>query len=202
MKERYMGGDNMASQIEIRVQRVEPLYEEYAEPTIRFVGDITNRSNDRVLLVYLNCEISLKDKGIVLGTVPLVIDNLSPNQQKELKISFSFSIDSNNVIHDLLKQQELEDVVFELNFSGFCLKHPTSGSQYLSNLNSVAINISQEIGLPVDKYRRLLSTYYRDIAWISVSRETYNKLKDLMNSEGATTLDELISKIIAEREKK
>ena len=59
--------------------------------------------------------------------------------------------------------------------------------------------MTQEIGLPVDKYRRLLSTYYREIAWISVSRETYHKLRDLRDRKGATTLDELIS-IMIERE--
>ena len=183
--------------LEIRVQKVEPLYDKYACPTIKFVGDITNRANDRVFLAYLQCEIMLKDKDMTLETVPVAIANLLQNQTKNFEIIFSFDIDSNNVIHDLLKQQELEDVNFILRFKGFCLFG--AQGQPLNNIQE-NISLTQEIGLPVDKYRRLLSTYYRDIAWISVSRETYHKLRDLMNRKGATTLDELIS-IMIEREK-
>jgi len=182
-------------QIEIRVQRVEPLYDRYAEPTVRFVGDITNRANDRVFLVYLQCEITLKDKGITLGTVPVAVANLPQNQTKNFEIIFSFGIDSSNAIHDLLKQQELEDVNFILTFKGFCLFGPQG--QPLNNIQE-PISVTQEIGLPVDKYRRLLSTYYRDMTWISISRETYHKLRDFMDREGATTLDELISRMIEE----
>jgi len=184
-------------QIEIRVQRVEPLYDRYAEPTVRFVGDITNRANDRVFLVYLQCEITLKDKGITLGTVPVAVANLPQNQTKNFEIIFSFDIDSNNAIHDLLKQQELEDVNFTLTFKGFCLYSPQG--QPLNNIQE-NISVTQEIGLPVDKYRRLLSTYYREIAWISVSRETYHKLRDLRDRKDATTLDELISIMIKREE--
>lgn len=182
--------------LDIRIQKVEPLYDKYASSTIRFIGDITNRANDRVFMVYLQCEIRLKDIEITLGTIPVTVANLSPNQTKNFEIIFSFSIDSNNVIHDLLKQQELEDVNFILTFRGFCLFGPQGQPPHNIQDNIYAI---QETGLPVDKYRRLLSTYYRDIAWISVSRETYHKLRNLMDKKGATTLDELIS-IIIERE--
>lgn len=59
--------------LEIRIQKVDPLYDGYARPTVKFVGDITNRANDRVFLVYLQCNIALKDKDIKLGSVPLVL---------------------------------------------------------------------------------------------------------------------------------
>ena len=73
------------SNLEIRVQRVVPLYDKYACPTIRFVGEITNRADDRVFLAYLQCEITLKDKRITLGTVPIAVANLPQNQTKNLK---------------------------------------------------------------------------------------------------------------------
>ncbi len=182
-------------ELEIRIQRVEPLYDKYAEPTVKFVGDITNRMNDRVFLTYLQCRISLRDKGIILRTVPLCVENIPLNQTKNFEIVFSFSIDSSNVIHDLLKQQELEDVIFTISFNGFCLFGPQAQGQPLNSIQE-RVQGTQEIGLPVDKYRRLLSTYYRDMAWISVSRETYHKLRDLMNKKGTTTLDELVRDII------
>lgn len=179
--------------LDIRIQKVRPLYDEYAEPAVKFIGDITNRANDRIFLAYFRCEVILKDKNIKLGEVPLVIPNIMPNQTKNFEIIFSFSIDLNNIIHDLLKQEELEDVNFSLRFNGFCLFGPQG--QALNNVQD-SISTTQEVGLPVDKYRRLLSTYYRDITWISVSRETYYKLRELMDKKGATTLDELIRNII------
>jgi len=186
----------MPPQIEIRIQRVEPLYEGYAEPTVRFIGEITNRTTDRVFFTYLQCKIRLRDKGLTLGNVPLIIGQLAQNQPQNFEIPFSFGIDSNNAIHELLKHQELEDVTFELIFSGFCLWHPSS----LTVVNYQPINTTQTIDLPVDKYRRLLSTYYRDLSWISVSRETYHRLKELMDKRGKTTLDELISAMVEEIE--
>lgn len=185
--------------IDIRIQRVEPLYDNYAEPTVKFVGDITNRANDRVFLAHFQCEIILKDKGITLGNIPFTIGNLPQNQTKNFEIFFSFGIDSNNMIHDLLKHQELEDVIFTIKFTGFCLFGPQG--QPVNNVHE-PISATQEVGLPVDKYRRLLSTYYRDIAWISVSRETYHNLRELMDKKGATTLDELIKDMIIEKESK
>ena len=181
--------------IKIRIQRVEPLYDKYAEPTIKFIGDITNRANDRVFFAHFQCEITLKDKEIILGNIPFTVANLPQNQTKNFEIFFSFDIDSNNMIHDLLKQQELEDVIFTIKFTGFCLFGPQG--QPPNNVYE-PISITQNVGLPVDKYRRLLSTYYRDIAWISVSRETYHTLRELMDKKGATTLDELIRNIIGE----
>jgi len=178
-------------QIEIRVQRVEPLYEDYAEPTIRFTGEITNRAGDRVFFTYLQCMIKLSDKGLILGNVPLIIGELRQNQPESFEMPFSFSIDSSNAMHELLKHPDLEDVTFELTFSGFCLWNPLNQTV----VNYQPIGTTQTIELPVDKYRRLLSTHYRDLTWISVSREIYHKLRDLMNREGATTLDELISRM-------
>jgi hypothetical protein len=180
-------------QLEIRIQRVEPLYDKYAEPTVNFLGDITNRANDMVFLAYFRCEVALKNGGIVLGTVPLAVPNLQYNLSKNFEVFFSFGVDPNNVIHDLLKQQELEDIIFAITFKGFCLYGPQG--QPLNNMLE-GISQTKEIGLPIDKYKRLLSTYYRDIAWISVSRETYHKLRELMNKKGATTMDELITDIM------
>jgi len=190
----------VSPQIEIRLQRVEPKYDSYAEPTVKFIGEITNRANDRVFLVCLQCTIKLRDKGLILGNVPLIISQLEQNQPKRFEIDLSFSIDSNNAVHELLKHQELEDIIFELMFTGFCLFIPPNATQ-VSQIATWSIPPrTLTIELPVDKYRRLLSTYYRDLAWISVSRETYHKLKELMNRKGATTLDELISTMIEEIE--
>jgi len=186
----------MPPQIDIRVQKVEPLYEGYAEPTVRFTGEITNRTSDRVFFIHLQCTIRLRDKDLILCKVPLIIGQLAQNQPQSFEIPFSFSIDHNNAIHELLKHQEFEDVTFELIFNGFCLWNPPNQTV----VNYQPITATQTADLPVDKYRRLLSTYYRDLAWISVSRKAYHRLKELMNKTGKTTLDELILTMVEEYE--
>ena len=179
-------------QLEIKIHKVEPLYDVYAKPTVKFVGEIINRVNEKVFLVYLQCDIALKDKNIKLGSIPIVLSDVLQNQTKNFEIIFGFSIDSNNIIHDLLKQQELEDVNFSIALTGFCLYGPLG-----QPLNStLPLSITNEVSLPIDKYRRLLSTYYRDIAWISISRETYHNLSKLKDEKGVTTLDELIKSMI------
>jgi hypothetical protein len=47
----------------------------------------------------------------------------------------------------------------------------------------------------------LLSTYYRNLTWIAVSRETYLLLKEKVDKEGLT-LDEVIRRTLAKGDEK
>ena len=172
------------------------MYEGYAAPTIKFSGQAVNKAGDLMHFCYLSCDVSLKaTTELILGSAPVVIAPLLQNQPKNFEFVFSFTIDANNVIHEMMKKQELEDVFFKLNLKGFWLHGPPGGQPPFSSSNTPSFHC--EIGLPVDKYRRLLSTYYRNLSWVSVSRETYSLLTDLMNKKGFTSMDELMKSLIS-----
>ena len=179
--------------LELTMIKADPLYEGYASPAVKFSAQAVNKASDHIHFCYLSCNVYLKAaKQLMLGSTPIVMTGLGPNQPRDVEFTFSFDIDANNAIHDVVKQPELEDVPFRLHFIGSLLFGPPGQP----SASSTDASFEREIGLPVDKYRRLLSTYYRDLSWISVSRDTYSQLKDLMNKSGLASMDELIQQLI------
>jgi hypothetical protein len=61
--------------------------------------------------------------------------------------------------------------------------------------NKLKDQVIRVSALPVDKWRRLLSHYYRNLSWIAVSRDTYSEFKRHMDEQGLTP-DELMKQLM------
>jgi hypothetical protein len=97
-----------------------------------------------------------------------------------------------------LKAVEGEDITFKLIFKAQ-YQYMSGGGTYLSSrFYGDREFVEKTATLPIDKWKRLLSTYYRKLTWIAISRDTYFLVKEKVEKEGLT-LDEIIRRALIER---
>jgi len=199
--------------IEIPIVTVEPYYKAFM-PAIKFriqLGEARSsaKSAERIIGGFLNVDVSiLKDKGswdtVWLGrfTLPIAASSERPLNQYTTEQIFALSIDINNSMFDFIKTLNGDDIVFLLTFSGFALWYKTDNTQVVYSTNEPfgTGETSREAALSVDKWKKLISAYYRDLTWLPVSRETYAKIAAILNDEGITP-DEFVDRAIKDRKK-
>lgn len=178
----------------IKLNKVEPQdgTASYAEPTIEFSGTITNTANDNVQLFYSIFDIILRSsKGAasyMLGQSHLILHDIRKSAVQDFKFNFSFNIDSNNKIHDMIKYHQLslnDDILFDLVLNGFCFySNEDNGPMKVTRINTK--EPIKSVSLYVGKYNSLLSNYYKDITWIPISRNIWQKLDKLKDQTGQT----------------
>jgi hypothetical protein len=137
---------------------------------------------------------------ISLATIPTFIINIPkrPDDPKEFNILFSFSLNSSNAVHNLIKSMHLDlkdKINFNIQLSGFS----TGLTNSFENINFTRTD--QSIDLHVVDYMTLVSTYYNDLSWIPVSRDTYSMIKRIADSKGSISIDEVLRNIIDIKEK-
>ena len=203
----------MPPQLEILITSVDTRMD-CALPTIEFTLRVSNRTGEVSDLCILNCEIYLAKEPTTRATKPTIgqedlyldraqvlIHNLPVGQSSEAKIQVPLSIDLNNIIHEKFLALEAEELTFKLKFSGFYFFR-TSGSapHSISPITffgpPATATIIHEVPLSIEKWRRMISSYYRNLTWLAVSRETYAELKKMMEEKGYTSYDELIRDLL------
>jgi len=198
----------MPPQLEILITSVDTRMD-CALPTIEFALRVSNRAGEVSDLCILNCEIYLAKKptphaakptitqeDLYLDRAQVFIGSLRVGESREAKIQVPLSIDLNNVIHEKFLTLEAEELTFKLKFSGFYL-FSTRGSapHSVSPITFFGPPI-HEVSLSIEKWRRMISSYYRNLTWLAVSRETYAELKKMMEEKGYTSYDELIRDLL------
>jgi hypothetical protein len=186
---------------------VEPDYEALI-PTLRFKIQVINRSpNEPITHGLLSCNVYLSTKGkdIWIGkfaTVLPVADDRPLPQMCEVVERFTLAVDVNNAISEYLKVLEGEDLTFKLFFEvAYQYEYYSGGvrySRFSTTFSNGSTTLAKVATLPIDKWKRLLSTYYRNLTWIAISKETYLLLKERVEKEGLT-LDEIIRWALIER---
>ena len=185
-----------------------------ALPTIEFTLRVSNRTGEISDLCILNCEIYLAKKPTPRGAKPTItqedlylsraqvlIHSLPVGQSREAKIQVPLGIDLNNVIHEKFLALEAEELVFKLKFSGFYLFRTSSSVPHsVSPITffgpPATATVIHEASLSIEKWRRMISSYYKNLTWLAVSRETYAELRKIMDNRGYTSYDELIRDLL------
>ena len=183
-------------------------------PTIEFTLRVSNRFGEISDFCILNCEIYLAKKptprdakpeitseDLYLNTVHVFVSNLPLGQSKDVKIQIPLSIDLNNVIYEKFLALEAEELLFKLRFSGFYFfRSSTSAPHSVYPITfygtPASSTIVLEAPLSIEKWRRMISSYYRKLTWLAISRETFLKLKRIMEEKGYTSYDELLRNLL------
>jgi hypothetical protein len=166
-------------------------------PTVKFKIQVMNATPaEPITGGFLNVDVYsvVEGKDRWLGRFTSIFPPIST--QTEVIENFGLTIDINNAMFELLKVVEGEDVIFKLIFRTL-YQYIRSGIYELSStFHGNVATIEKIATLPIDKWKRLLSTYYRNLTWIAISRETYLLLKEKMEREGLTP-DEIIRRSLA-----
>ena len=182
-------------------------------PTIEFTLRVSNRTGEVSDFCILNCEIYLARKptprntkptitqeDLYLNTVQVFVPSMPVGQSREVKIQVPLSIDLNNAIHEKFLVLGTEDIVFKLKFSGIYFYRSGSHPHTVSPINffgpPTSATVVHEASLSIEKWRRMISSYYRNLTWLAISRETFIELKKLMEEKGYTSYDELIRDLL------
>jgi hypothetical protein len=196
--------------LDIGVVLVEPDFEALI-PTVKFKVQVKNAAapHEPITSCLLSCDVYLsiggKDKwlGKFISTLPLSETNPLTTREIEIVENFALTLDVNNAMFEHLKVLKDEDITFKLIFKASYI-YQSGGVLHLSSSfygtppNST---LPKTATLPINKWRQLLSTYYRNLTWIAVSRETYLLLKEKVDKEGLT-LDEVIRRALAKGDEK
>ena len=183
--------------LDIGIVTVEPNYEALI-PTLKFKIQVTNAiPTESITCGFLDVDVYLsaggKDRWLGKFTSNLPISEGSVLTQAEVIENFGLTVDINNAMFEILKIIEGEDVTFKLVFKTL-YQYTSSGVYRLSStFHGNVRTINRITALPIDKWKRLLSTYYRNLTWIAISRETYSLLRERMEREGVT-FDEIIKR--------
>lgn len=195
----------MAPQLDIPYVSV-TIDNNFIVPTIVFNFQVFNRAGERLILGVLYCDILLGD--LYLKKETIIVSNLNVGQSQEVKIFLPITIDFNNVIYEKLLALNIEELKFLLVFLGNSVYQ--SGSTF--NLSPAVFQvqtrggittqgeIEKEATLSIEKWKRMVSSYYKDITWIAVKRETYQHLKKLVDEQGFISFDEAIKKLLNKSE--
>jgi hypothetical protein len=185
--------------LNIGIVTVEPNYDALI-PTLKFKIQITNATpSEPITGGSLDCDVYLsaggKNRWLGKFISNLPISESYPLTQAEVIENFGLTVDINNAMFELMKIIESEDVIFNLVFKTLYQYTPSGTGVYRlsSTFYGNVTTISKTTSLPLDKWKRLLSTYYRNLTWIAISRETYLLLKEKAEREGVT-LDEIIKR--------
>jgi len=194
--------------LDIGMVTVEPDYSALV-PTVRFRIQVKNAiPSESIVHGLLECDVYLTTggKNMWLGRFVKILpasESAPLIRDAEITVSFALTIDINNAMVEHLKVLEGEDITFKLAFSTsyqYLEGGPTRLLRATSNFYGPALPtvVTKEAKLPIDKWKRLLSAYYRNLTWVAVSRETYSLLKERADREGLT-IDEVIRRVLAER---
>ena len=197
--------------LNIGVVTVEPDYEALV-PAVRFKIQVRNETpGEPIVHGHLECDVYLaaggRDMWLGRFVLSLPVSEGAPlTRDIEVSVRFPLTIDINNAMVEHLKVLEGEDITFKLIFSA-SYQWLESGTGRLRSTSSFfgptpsptpPTAVTKIATLPIDKWKRLLSTYYRNLTWVAVSRETYSLLKERADREGLT-IDEVIRRVLAER---
>ncbi|MEM0049572.1 MAG: DUF6084 family protein [Candidatus Bathyarchaeia archaeon] len=188
-------------QLNITMVTVEPDYDALL-PTIKFRIQIANETPaETITLGILEYDVYLLkgNKSLWLGRSTLRLptsEHVPLIRTTEIVENFGLPIDVTNAMFEYLKTVEEEDITFQLKFR--CSYYYRSGGTLMSSYYFAGDTpeLSKHAKLPIDKWKRLISTFYRNLTWIAISRETYSLLKERADREGAT-LDEVIKKSLS-----
>jgi len=184
---------------------VEPDYEALI-PTLRFKIQVINHSpNEPIAHGLLSCNVylSTKDKDVWIGKFITVLpaeDGRPLPQVCEIVERFGLAVEANNAISEYLKVLEGEDLTFKLLFEvAYRYGYYSGGAVYprfSTTFSNGLTTLAKTATLPIDKWKRLLSAYCRNLTWIAISRETYSPLKEMVNKGEGLTLDEVLRKAL------
>jgi len=201
----------MPPQLEILVTNVDARLD-CVLPIIEITLRVTNRVGEPVDLAMLQYEvylakhptqrgvrptITVEDRFLTSGLV--VVNNMPAGQSREAKIQIPLTIDLNNAIYEDLLALEREDIVFKLKFYGTYLFKPSGSAPHnvaQITFYGTSVQVVLEASLSVEKWRKMISSYYRNITWIAISRETFLELKKLLDEKGYVSYDELIKELL------
>jgi len=184
--------------LDIGVITIEPDYDALV-PAIKFRIQVKNATpTESITWGLLTCDVYLpvggKDRwlGKFASILPTGLTDV------ELSENFALTMDINSAMSEYLRAIEGEDITFKLVFKTQYQYMYGSAFHLSSKFYGDRGFIEKRAALPVDKWKRLLSTFYRNLTWIAVSRETYSLLKERVDREGLT-LDEVIRRALIER---
>jgi hypothetical protein len=187
-------------------------------PTVEFVLRILNRAGEPASLGLLNCDVYFAKKPTPSTTMPMItnedyylksvqifVDNITVGgSPKDAKVLVPLTIDLNNAIYEKLLTLETEDIVFKLKFTGVCFFGSGSVSSNIfyssrPELPPPRPEFIVEASLGVEKWKRMISSYYKKLTWLPISRETYAELEKLVKEKGYLSFDELIKDLLKKK---
>jgi len=189
------------SQLEVSLREIQTtvrgnLGPYYAEPTLEIKGTIRSGNDHQVGLACIQLDVRLATPHLIsLSRVPIFIINIpkKTDDPKEFNAFFSLSLNSSNVVHELIKSMDRgcdDRISFDIQLSGF-------STDLNNNFENINFNrTSHTIEFHVVDYISLLSKYYNNLSWILISRDTYSLLKGIADKKGYISLDEVIKDLI------
>jgi len=201
----------MPPQIEVLVANVDARTD-CVLPTIEISLRLTNRTGEQVLLAILQYEVYLAEQATQRGARPAItaqdrfltsgivtMNNMPAGQTREVKIQIPLTIDLNNAIYEQLLALEKEDIVLKLRFYGTNIFRSGSSQPNVAPItfHGTGNQIVLEASLSTERWRRMISAYYRNLTWIAISRETFLKLKKLLDEKGYVSYDEVIKELLS-----
>ena len=185
--------------ISVNVLKVEPAPKNSLIPHLRIETQWINEANDRVLCC-IRCYIYLgqtqEDQIIQEEDLMLTCAQLHIFLEPRNPISYEFyvpiNIDMSTALVSRLSVLEKEDIILKFEFTGFCMVLQQAPSIHPRPFKNNMERLVKTYTFPVEMWKRLLSQYYRDIVWVGIKRELYEKLKKLMDEKGLLTPTEAI----------
>jgi len=190
--------------LDIRAISVEPVYDALI-PTLKFNLGIQNRSDNDYPVCNLLAEVYLvlDQSDLFIGSIQIPPFSLPRREIKDITFYLPLTIDANNAIFERLKVVQSEQLIFRLKIRGSCMYKPAPSAPsyivttelFIGSGRAGKEEVIREAKLSVEQWRKLLSEYYRNLTWVAVSRETYLKLKKIIDETGYT-FDELMEKLL------
>ena len=190
--------------LDVRTLSLEPIYDALI-PTLKFKLGIQNRSDHDYAMCNLSVGVYLvlDQDSVFMGFIQVPPFSLPRREVKDITFHLPLTIDINNAIFEKLKVIQSEELIFRLKIRGLCMfKSSPSAPSYtvtpglfMEGGRANTEEVVRVTKLSVEQWRRLLSEYYRNLTWIAISRETYLKLKKIVDKTGYT-FDELIEKLL------
>ncbi len=196
--------------LDIPIVTAEPNYDAFI-PTVRFrmqFSDANLNPQQPIMGGMIDCNVFLKgEPALWLGKFTISLPTISGNMNpREINENFHLGVDVNSAMFDHVKTLEGDDITFNLVFTGYTFLR--QGQQNMLTTSEIPFmvkggaqaQITKETNISVEKWRKLISKHYRNLTWISISRETYSKLKKMLDEKGITP-DELLSEFAEEKMK-
>ncbi|NPA70095.1 MAG: hypothetical protein GXO26_04740 [Crenarchaeota archaeon] len=168
------------------------------EPTLILEVDLRNNYGGRVIgIIISHVYVSFnKEQRIIQGqdvyltSIPrlLLVDS-----QRECKIGIPILLTQTSCMYISEKLPEFPDgkPTFKFVFEGLIIQ--SGSTQPQQGILNKGIQVKQ---LPAEDWRRFISDFYEDIAFIPVKKETYNQLIKLMREDGYLHIDQVIRKLL------
>ena len=190
--------------LDVRTLSVEPVYNALI-PTLKFNLGIQNRSDNDYAICNLSVDayLVLGQDSMLIGSIQVLPFSLPRREVKDITFHLPLTIDVNNAIFERLKVIQSEELIFRLKIRGLCMfksspsppSYMVTAGLFIESGRAGVNEVIREARLSVEQWRKLLSEYYRNLTWIAISRETYLKLKKIVDKTGYT-FDELMEKLL------